>query len=324
MKFENLKMQLSKEILPAYFIGGEDSYLINYALSLIEKACNITYADFNKIIFDKEGFNATDIVSACEVLPVIDVKRLVIVKDYLGTKNESEKNILLKYLKNPLNSTCLVLIANNQNNFYLSLVPEIEYVDCNRLSINVLTKWVASNITNKGYSMDTHTCKTLIEYCNYNLTKIDVELNKLIAYKNQDKLITLKDVETLVSKDEEYIIFELSDALLNKQIDKAHSIISNLYYNKNTPTIVLSYLTGYFRRLLFSAISDFTTKQIADMMNVKEFAIIKAKEQSKKLTKIKLKKIYDMCLEVEYKIKSGKMDGENAIEFLIANIVKER
>ena len=323
MKFENLKMQLSKEILPAYFIGGEDNYLVNYSLSLIEKACNIAYPDFNKIIFDKEGFSATDIVSACEVLPIMDSKRLVIVKDYLGVKNEGEKNILLQYLKNPLSSTCLVLLANTQNNFYLSLVPEVEYVDCNKLSINMLTKWIASNVTSKGYSMDNQTCKIIIEYCNYNLSKIDIEINKLIAYKNKDKIITLQDVEKLVSKDEEYIIFELSDALLNKQLDKAYSIVKNLYYNKNTPTMVLSYLTGYFRRLLFSAISDFTTKQIADMMNVKEFAIIKAKEQSKRLTKLKLKKIYDLCLDVEYKIKSGKMDGENAIEYLMTNIIKE-
>lgn len=323
MKFENLKMQLTNTILPAYFIGGEDSYLINYSLMLIEKACDISCPDFNKVIFDKEGFNANDIVSACEVLPIMDKKRLVIVKDYLGTKNDSEKNILIKYLKNPLQSTCLVLLATTQNNFYLSLVPEVEYVDCNKLSLNMLLKWVASNVGSHNYKIDTSTCKLLIEYCNYNLTKIDTELNKLMAYKEADKMLTADDVNKLVSKDEEYIIFELSDALLCKNLDKAYSIVKNLYYNKNTPTMILSYLTSYFRRLLFSAISDFTTKQIADMINVKEFAIIKAKEQSKTIPKIRLKKIYDLCLEVEYAIKSGKMDGENAIEFLMANIVKE-
>lgn len=322
MKFEQLKASLNKEILPAYFVGGEDSFLLYKSLELIENACNITIPDFNKVIFDKEGFTATDIVNACEVMPIMDGKRLVIVKNYLNAKNDKEKEILVKYLKNPMPSTCLVLFASSQNNFYISLVSNVEYVDCNKLSYNMLVKWIGATFQKEGYAIEVPACKLLIEYCNYNLTKIDAETHKLMAYKQDTKKIVVADIENLVTKDEEYVIFELTEALAQKDGNRAYAILDNLLYRKNTPAMILSFINNHFRRLLFCAISNYSNSELASMLGVKEFAIIKAKEQSSKFAKIKLKQIYDLCLECEYSIKSGKMEGTNAITYLFGNIIK--
>lgn len=323
MKFENLKANLNKEILPAYFIGGDDSYLVYKALELIENACKIDLPDFNKSIFTKEGFNATDIVNACEVMPIGDSKRLVVVKDYLGVKNDKEKEVLVNYLRNPVPTTCLVLFASTTNNFYLSMVDKLEYVDCNKLSFDTLIKWIAANVRKSNFEMEVMACRKLVEYCSFNLTRVDSELNKLMAYRSDSKVITAKDVEEMVTKDEEYVIFELTDALASKDGDKAFSIVENLYYRKNTPTMILSFITSHFRRLLFSNISQYTNAELSKMLGVKEFAIIKAKEQGKKFSKLKLKQIYDLCLECDYSIKAGKMTGENAIGYLFGNILKD-
>ncbi len=323
MKFENLKSNLNKEILPAYFIGGEDSFLVYKALELVENACNISMPDFNKSIFTKEGFNATDIVNACEVVPIGDARRLVIVKDYLGVKNDKEKNILVSYLANPVPSTCLVLFASTPNNFYLSMVDKLEYVDCNKLTFDTLLKWIAATVHKESYSIEVPASKMLVEYCSFNLTRVDSELSKLMAYRSDTKIITSKDIEDMVTKDEEYVIFELTDALASKNGDKAFAIVDNLYYRKNTPTMILGFITNHFRRLLFSAISQYSNNELSKMLGVKEFAITKAKEQGKKFTKLKLKTIYDLCLECDFNIKAGKMTGENAIAYLFGNILKD-
>ena len=322
MKFENLKANLKEEIKPAYIIGGEDSYLCYKALELVESACNITMPDFNKVIFNKEGFSAQDIVASCEVLPIMDERRLIVVKDYLGVKNDKEKEIIVNYLKNPVPTTCLVFFASATNNFYLSFVDKVEYIDCGKLTYNLLSRLVGANCSKEGVQMEVNACKKLIEYCNYNLTRIDQELNKLMAYKSNEKVIREKDVDEMVTKDEEYVIFELADALADKDGDKAYAIVDNLYYRKNNPTMILAFISNHFRRLFYSAVTDAASSSVATQLGVKEFAVIKARAQAKKFTKLKLKNIYDMCLECEYNIKSGKMQGETAISYLISNIIK--
>lgn len=321
MKFENLKESLKENIKTAYMIGGEDSYLCYKALELIESACNISMPDFNKIIFNKEGFSAQDIVASCEVMPIMDEKRLVVVKDYLGVKNEKEKGVIVEYLKNPQPSTCLVFFASSTNNFYLSFVDKVEYIDCSKLTYNLLSRLVGASCSKEGVQIEVNACKKLIEYCNYNLTRIDQELNKLIGYKADDKVIKERDIDEMVTKDEEYVIFELADALADKDGNKAYAIVNNLYYRKNTPTMILSFISNHFRRLFYSAVTDESSASIAADLGVKEFAVIKAKAQAKKFTKLKLKNIYDLCLDCEHKIKSGKMQGEAAICYLISNII---
>lgn len=322
MKFEQLKASLNKNVLPAYIIGGEDSFLLYKSLELIENACEISLPDFNKVVFNKEGFNAKDIVAACEALPIMDNKRLVIVKDYLNAKNEGEKKVVLDYLKNPNKTTCLVFWGVGQNNFYISMLGQMEYVDCNKLSLPLLIRLTASMVQKAGYKMDSASSNKLIEYCNYNMTKIEVELQKLFAFTQDSKVISIADIEEIVSKDEEYVIFELTDALSKKDGNKAFLILDNLFYKKNTPTSILAIITNHFRRMFYSSISEYSTSKLATLLNVKEFAITKAKEQSKKFTKMELKRFYELCLECEHDIKSGKMEGKNSLSFLLSSIIK--
>ena len=92
MDYEILKTQLSQGVGPVYMINGGESYLTTTALKIIENACNITMPDFNvAIIGDDYKGSAIDIVTSCEAMPFADEKRLIIVHDYVGKKNESEK-----------------------------------------------------------------------------------------------------------------------------------------------------------------------------------------------------------------------------------------
>lgn len=322
MKFELLKSTLKQEIKPAYFICGEDSFLAYKSLQLIEDACGLMFPDFNKVVFNTEGFNATAIVNACEVLPIGDTRRFVVVKDYLSKKNEAEKKVIVDYLKNPVPSTCLVFFSSTgSNDFYMSFVNNVEFVDCNKLGEDTLKKWVVAKLKQKEKGITIEGLKSLIEFCNYSLTKIDVETDKLIAYIGDEPEIKLSDVVSIVNKDAEYIVFELTEALSKKNGTACFEIINKLLKQKDTPTSLVAIITNHFRRLFYTATSQYDNSKLASMLNVKEYAIIKARQQSALFTKVNLKKIYDLCLNVDYSIKSGGMEGKNALSFLIANIL---
>jgi len=322
MKFELLKSSLKQEIKPAYFICGDDSFLEYKSLELIENACNLAFTDFNKVVFAVDGFSAREVVNACEVLPIGDEKRLVIVKDYLNKKNEEEKKIFVEYLKNPTPSTCLVFFSSNPtNDFYMSFVNFLEFVDCNKLGEDTLKKWVIAKLSKEGKKISNLALNKIIEFCNFSLTKIDAETNKLLAYIGEEETVKEEDVLQIVTKDAEYIIFELTEALSKKNGTVCFDIIDKLLKQNNNPTSLIAIITNHFRRMFFSSISTYSDAELSKLLNVKEYAIKKSKQQSGLFTKMKLKNIYDLCLQVDYNIKSGKMEGKNALSYLVANIL---
>lgn len=87
---KTLKKRLNDGIARVYIVEGDDYYLYDKAFSMIKNACRITLDDFNINIFDDESFNLNKFFNATEMLPVIDQKRLVVLK---GCKiNEGEKS----------------------------------------------------------------------------------------------------------------------------------------------------------------------------------------------------------------------------------------
>ena len=57
------------------------------------------------------------------------------------------------------------------------------------------------------------------------------------------------------------------------------------------------------------------------MFDVKPFAILKARNQSKYFSKVQLKNILSLLEEVDFMIKSGQMQAENALYYLTFKIL---
>ena len=323
MKYEDFITNLNN-IKPCYIINGGESYLTTSALKKIEQSLNIAYPDFNKVIFSDESFKtATDIVAACQIAPFCDSSRLVIVYDYLNKKNESEKKIFQKYFENPCPTTCLVFFSTNKSEFFTSLEGKPEVIDCEKISPEYLKKWAREQTSKINLSIEENALNKLFDYCNYSITKLDTELNKLKSIKAVKTIITEEDIENNVTKDIEYIIFDLTNAISQKANDKVYALIEAMIKNKEQPVNIIATISNHFRRLFLVARSEFSNKELSEMLGVKEFAITKYKQQAQNFGQRALKTIYDKCIEVEFMAKNGAMEGNNAVNFLIANILNQ-
>ncbi|MBQ9792709.1 MAG: DNA polymerase III subunit delta [Clostridia bacterium] len=323
MKFEELYNN-ANNLKSCYIINGGESFLTTTALKLIEDALKISLPDFNKVIFSDEGYKtASDIVSACQVAPFGDEKRLVVVYDYLNKKNESERKVFLKYFENPCQTTCLVFFSTNKSEFFTSIEGKIESIDCDKVSNDFLKTWVKKQIQEKDIKISDSTLNKLLDYCNYSITKLDTELNKLKTIYSSQQEITDSDIENNVTKDIEYIIFDLTNAICQKDNDKVYSLIDVMLKNKEQPINIIATISNHFRRLFLIARSEFSSVEMAKLLNVKEYAITKYRQQAQNFGQRALKTIYDKCIEVEFMAKNGGMEAHNAVNFLIANILNQ-
>lgn len=320
MKFEELKKSLVNGLKPAYFIFGEDVDLLYSALNLLENACNITMPDFNKVVFGPES-NMQEVIESCQVLPIMDTKRLVIIKDYSGKGSDTEKKYLQNYLDNPSLDTCFVMFATKNVPLFVSVLNKVEPVDCNKLSSATLAKVIVSKFAQGGKKIEKLAVDYLIEACSGSFTAISKEIEKLLSFAGESEVITLKMAETLVAKSIENVVYDLTNAIAEKNGSKAYSIVNNLLDHGNMPTALISLITNQFRRLFFVTITEGENAELAKHLGVKEGAIYIAKKQAKAFGPKTLKLICEKCVDAEFKIKNGKMEGVNAINYLLAEIL---
>ena len=123
--------------------------------------------------------------------------------------------------------------------------------------------------------------------------------------------------EKHVKKENDFVVFELTEALGRRDADKSLKLLSSLVKDAGT----LSLITNHFRRLFFISISDLDNANLAPLLGVKEFAVSKQRSQVKNFSKMQLKKIYALLEEIDYKIKSGAMLSENALYLLVFSIL---
>lgn len=307
---KTLKTRLQKKIESIYLVQGEDVLLYDKALELIKNACNLQLEEFNFLAFDDDSFDGDVVIDACETLPIASEKKVVLLKN-LTKLNENFKKKLKDYMKKPVESTCLV-IFDFYNKFDFVIC---ETVSAKRLDDRSLQELIVAGLKKHNKTITKDACEKLIEACCNYYSLIKNEVDKLASC--DDFEITDKIVESMVCKETEFTVFELTDALSKRDSQKAVSLLNLMDKDTKTFTLVLN----HFRRLFFVAISDLSDKELAEVLGVKEYAIVKARTLAKNFSKMQLKNIYEMLDDVDFYIKNGQMQVENALYYLIFGIL---
>lgn len=308
---------INGELKNVYKITGEDGYLISQAIAEIESQLDDAMPEMNKSVFNDENFSADKVIYAASQLPFMAKKRLVVVRE-VSKISEDDKKKLIAYAKNPSPESVLVFVDDNK---IFSAIPATP-IDCKNLSPYELTALINSEVQKRGKRIEPDAVKFLIENCSGVVLKIENELEKLYSYLGDGELITLDMAKKLVTKSEDYNVFELSEALSKKNGEKAISL-ATLMLEDGDPGMIFSLLSNHFRRLFHSKISKETPAELAKLFGVKEYAIIKARQQAENFSAGALKKINELILSVDYMVKNGEMNAVNGVYFLIFSILRD-
>lgn len=95
----DLKKRLSVEILPVYFLKGQDAYVKELAIGVLKGLLDKDFADMNLTVFEDSSDMAA-VVQTLNTVPVFDERRLVVVKSSEGL-DDAGRAKLEAYLNNP-------------------------------------------------------------------------------------------------------------------------------------------------------------------------------------------------------------------------------
>lgn len=307
--FENLK--------PVYHVSGEDGYLINEVVNQIENACENPLGDLNKSVFDDENFEADKVILSAEQLPIMAKKRFVVVRNMIKAK-EPELKKLGEYCKNPIDDTVLVLMELPGFNIFGKLTAE--KIVCKKLSSVELGGIIRQDLAEKDKEIDADALNLLMSFCSNELMRIRTELSKL-AYASNNKTITAEEVRSLVHKNDDYSVFEITNALTDGNADRGIHLMQKMLQVYEFP-FILSLIYSNFRRMLHVVLSDGTNAEIGKNIGVQEYAIATMRTKAKKLKPMQIIKINELILEIDYNIKMGKMAPDNAMFYLAFKMVE--
>ena len=293
-----------------YILTGDDSFVVKSAVNMFSVFSG-EFRDLNFTFFGKDA-SISEVIAALLTPPMFSEYRVVCVNDYTGDLKQ-----IKEYLKNPSSTSVLLFTGALTPNFN-GIIPLCEIVDCNRLEKSYLEGWVVRKAASQKISVSQKAASLLVEYCNRDMNSVYNELVKLMDYA--EGAIDESDVKELVSPQIEYKVFELSEAIAEKNADKAVELVNIMLAENNSAVSLMGMLFNHFRRLLFVSLNPKSDTLSSDL-KVKEYAVKVALRQAAKFSPRRLKAVFDRLNSLDAGVKAGKISDKNAlVEFVCETV----
>ena len=293
-----------------YILTGDGSSVVKSAVSMFSVLSG-KFRDLNFTFFGKDA-SISEVIAALLTPPMFSEYRVVCVNDYTGDLKQ-----IKEYLKNPSSTSVLLFTGALTPNFN-GIIPLCEIVDCNRLEKSYLEGWVVRKAASQKISVSQKAASLLVEYCNRDMNSVYNELVKLMDYA--EGAIDESDVKELVSPQIEYKVFELSEAIAEKNADKAVELVNLMLAENNFSVSLMGMLFNHFRRLLFVSLNPKSDTLSSDL-KVKEYAVKVALRQAAKFSPRRLKAVFDRLNSLDAGVKAGKISDKNALMEFVCETV---
>ncbi len=246
----------SNNAKPIYFLMGEEAYYIDKISDFIEQ--NVLTEEekgFNQMVLYGRDVTIEDIVANAKRYPMMAEKQVVIVKEAQELSRTIDR--LTDYAENPQPSTVLVICykyktIDKRKSLSRLIAKNGCLFESNKLYENQVGEWIMSNLSDRGYQIESKAMHMLVEFLGTDLSKIDNELDKLTLILRKGERITAAHIEENIGISKDYNNFELRKAVGAKEVLKANQIVNYFAQNpKSNPLVMtISLLHSFFTQLL--------------------------------------------------------------------------
>lgn len=324
-------------IAPVYLFHGEEEYV---KLSALQRLKSLLLPKGMELLNETRMEGAVPvgrIIEACETLPVFCERRLVILRDWqalLSRKGEGEAAekgakdeetaTFLRWLENPPAGCVLVVFMTGKLSGTSRLHKALKAFEVlfSQLGDADLNKWIAQSARKRGASISAEACSALVFSAGRDLARLQGEIGKLSAYVGPGGEITPHTIASIVTDTPETTVFKLIDALTTGHYAKAQSMLSALLLEGEDEVYILYMLTRQMR-LLCHARELLDKKQgasIPSALSLSPYAARMLTPQAQRTAYSRLREGYQLCVEAEYSVKSGKWSKEEALAYAMLRL----
>ena len=186
-----------------------------------------------------------------------------------------------------------------------------------------LESWIKKRAQARGAKISGEAVTMLADFIGNQLRLLANELDKLATYVGAGNVIEASHVRLLSAHVQEARIFDLTDALAQRNRTLALNLLHELLADGMHPLAMLPTITSQVRNLLLVkelASSGLRAQQIASAMGSPPFLVEKALRNISKFSSKQLEHTYHQLLETDAALKRSRLTPEMALDFLVVNL----
>ncbi len=313
---------------PVYFLTGDEPYFIDKIADALDKyVLEPAQRDFNFRLFYGKETSVKTIIDEASRYPMMAERQLIIVKEAQFLK-QIEK--LTTYVKKPLETTVLVFVYKNKKldgrKAFAKAIKKAPclYYESKKLYDNQLPGWIITYVKSMNLKIKQEEAYMLADYLGTDLSKVVNELQKLKLNLDEGATITAEDIERYIGMSKDYNVFELQDALVKGNAEKAFKIIRFFGSNpqEHSMVMIVAVLGSYFSRLYALSGAGVRTPQQAKEVigNFHPFVMKKYIAESRVFKTAQLMKIVEILHLYDLKSKGVGVRGISEYDLMVKMI----
>lgn len=227
--------------------------------------------------------------------------------------NMPDTTVLIVLVDEELSATSpLLKAAQEHGQVILSMLPKGA----------ALESWIKKRAQANGVKISGEAVTLLADFIGNQLRLLANELDKLSTYVGAGGTIEASHVRLLSAQVQEARIFDLTDALAQRNRTQALNLLHELLADGQHPLALLPTITSQVRNLLLvkeMASSGLRAAQIASAIGSPPFVVEKAMRNIGKFSTAQLENTYHRLLETDSALKRSRLTPEMALDLLVVN-----
>lgn len=324
------------ELLPVYAIVGDERWFRERVVkALREAALGGGLADFNEDKLTAGDASVEKVLSAVRTVPMMAPRRFVLVRqverweEREGGDAGFPTDPLAEYVKAPVPSTCLVLVADKldgRRKFGSAVKKAGISVDCGPIERRALPGWIRSAAKGRGHEIDLETAELLAELVGSDLSVLDDAIERLSLYVGLGAPIDASALSECVHRVRADDSWALVDAVGQRNLARALHVLADAYDPRDRGLPLLGALAWSVRQLAkFQAALEGGAREDEAAKRAGVFQPFRARELAQKAKTIRPREVerwLTVLAETDLALKSSRRSPDATLEDMLMSLCK--
>ncbi len=308
-----------------YLLYGEERYLRRQYVNRLKDALCGQDDGMNTHFYEGKDISVGEIIDLAETLPFLAPRRVFFIKNSGLFKSGGEK--LAEYLSAPNETSYFVFTeseVDKRSKLYKTVQSKGYAAEFGLQDENSLMRWAAGILNREGKKITESTMQLFLSKTGTDMENIQMELEKLICYCMDRDVVTAQDVEAVCTSRISNHIFDMVNAIADKQTQKALELYYDLLALKEPPMRILFLIARQCNLLLQTKelkARGYDNKTIGSKIGVPPFIAGKYTAQAARFKTSVLRGAVRRCVEAEEAVKTGRMNDILSVELLILSVL---
>lgn len=308
-----------------YLLYGDDTAILNKEISNLKNKLMIT--DDDVIYYNIEEVES--IIEEALTISMFSLNKFIIIDstNFISEKKEIKNIKLLEEYFDNYNPNSYLIFTSNKDNIdtrkkLVKLITSKGISKKVAASDEYLNKYIKDYLKENNYTINNLDITYLLTRVGNNINNITNELDKLMLYKNKEKVITREDITKLTIENIDNPIYDLVGFILKNENKKAIELYNNFTQNGMDAASLIPVIASQIR-LLFQVKRLYnkgkTNDEIAKILEFKSVYRVKyLLSDSYYYSEEDLLKYLSHLADLDKKIKLGQIEPKTSLELFIA------